>query len=381
MDRNRRPCARLLPLLLATAWARAGSVPAATASEDIDTSFDAPSASLTTSSPAVPTPASAVSEPDQDAPDANFAESHPFENLSDPGAASYERHWYLNLATLFARSAPDTSSFHFDGTLDRRFGSESFDFTPRFEWSRTSERPDDTKAWTAGLGSYATWQPFQDHQAGADAAWTFQDGPDDWTLSSDWSWNPTVSDWMDISAQTWGGWSKSSRGFCGASMGPTFSTGRINSSATGSWNRRLQQYTTALGESKTSYLNAWGWSARSRWKIGAWSMGPNWSGEYWKADLSGTDSIPRRNPLARRMRAVTVSASGVQVSQSIGWSFTRTYLSAFHLRLDLAKSFGKNDVSTAAKLKRVQKLVVNNTQDALIPDNSFSVALGLGLEW
>jgi hypothetical protein len=374
MDRIRPPRARLLPLLLA-AWARAGSAPSP-ASEAIDTTFDAPAAS-SASSAAPSSPAAPVlfSEPDS-----SFGEGIPFENVDNPGTAPYRRNWTLELATTYARTSPDTTSFAFTGTLARNFRTDLLGLTPRLEWTRLADRPGKTTDWFADGGAYATWQPFQDHQVGLDAFWSFQDGPDDWTLSSDWSWSSELTDHLDLETQVLGGWANSSRGFVGASLGPTLRTGPLTTSASGSWNHRWQTYGTVLGATRSRYVNAWGWSARSLWKVGGWEMGPNWSGEIWKADLSGTDSLAKPNP-AKHPRIATVSAGGLQTSQTLGWSFERTYLSAFRLSLDLAKHFGQSDVSSAAKLKKVRKLVPGGTRDGLVPDNSLAATIGLGIEW
>lgn len=370
MDRIRQALA-FRTLLLAVAGGLAATPSASLASEDIDTTFDAPSSAVAAPSASVPT------SPAPPAPDTAFADDLPFQNLADPQAAPYERHWTLDLGTTFARTSPDTGSFAFTGTLARSFEGEFLGLTPRAAWTRLADRPAKTTTWSADLGAAATWQPLEDHMGTIDGYWTFQDGPDDGTVSADWSWDPVLTDWLDLSAMALGGWSKSSRGFAELSLGPAVRIGKVTTTAIGSWNRRRESYTTAVGAARTSYIDAWGWSARSRWKIGGWKMGPYWSGEAWKADLSGTRSVT----LVKRTRVVAVSASGWQVSHTVGWSFSRTYLTAFHLSLDLAKRFGQGDISTAAKLKKIQALVLSNTRGDLVPENSFSIALGLGLEW
>lgn len=385
------PC---IALCLCISSAQAGKPLVQEEQDMIDTTFgEAPprSAPSTTTAP-LPEQVSTESspQPDQDTSESTTPpeEEGVFENVVDPGD-TYQRNWSLDFQTSLGGSDWDTTTGTVWVGISRSFEAEAASFVPRLGWNRASESPDDLVTHLGIFGASASWMPFMDHTLGLDAEWTTQDGPDDWSASADWMWDRELSDWASLSAGLMGGWSGLSRGFSGASIEATAAPGSWIASVGGSWNRRWQDYLDAIGFWKTKYVNAWGWSTSLHRVSGSWTTGPTWSGEYWKtnstvdADANATGNTKLAKALLKRTGSsvVSVSASGVEVDQTVSWMVAWKPIESLRVKMDFSRTFGLSDISTRSTNANARKIVSKRTASAVLPPDSWGSTFGVSFDW
>jgi len=323
-----------------------------------------------------------------DASEVDTAEAQveqPYDNVVDPGSTS-ARHWAFALSTSKSWVSKDTTSNAYAGKLARSFTVGPTALTPRLGFSRQVDEPGAITGKSLTFGVTAGWAPNDEHTISLDAAWTTVRGPDSWESNADWSFDRELSDWFSAQLGASGGWSKDYRGTASGTVGGDLVTGSFDLSASASCTRRYQTYLDITGYDKSTYINAWGWSAGVEWEHGKWTTGPSWNGEYWKANTTGSSKDVSGKGLTSAQRkalrlASRIPASGVVISQSVGWNTTWKLNPAIRLDLDLVKNFGSSSSTANTKRVAVQNLASTNGQDPAFADNSLGGTLGLRLSW
>ena len=308
----------------------------------------------------------------------NEAVDQPFENSFEPNADT-RRRWSVKLGWSGARelNVGDVSTWSTQVTRDWHLG----DWTPSVSlgWTRSGSPTLDTNEFQ--LGSGLSWDFTESLTWELAANWYPQTQSDQGgSVSTGLSW---MGDWGDHLTPDFainGSWDRFSRGDAqvGIGLSPSWSLTGGNLGAT--FDNKYLTYANAAGQVRSSYTNVWGWSLDWALKLGKWSTGPSWSGDYAKVNMTATPKVQGEGKT--KIKLPKVPATGVMVNQEYLWNITWKPLPGISLSLDAFKTTGSQSTTVKSGSSGLVKATLAKWSPATqLPQDSKGLRTNLSLYW
>lgn len=306
------------------------------------------------------------------------ATDQPFQNALEPDVDTRLR-WRVKFGWSGARETEVGNVTTWSSQISRNW--HLGDWTPSLElgWTRSGSPSLDTNEWHLGTGlnwdftESMTWELAADWYPETNSA---QGG----SVSSGLSW---MGDWgehltPDISLN--GSWDRFSRGDAqvGIGLSPSWSLTGGNLGAT--YDYKYLTYSNAAGQIRSNYTSVWSWSVDWALKLGNWSTGPAWSGDYAKVNMTATPIVQGTGKT--KVRLPKVPATGKLINQEYLWNITWKPLNGIALSLDVFQTTGTQSSTLRSDATELQKATLAKwTQATQLPQDSKGVRTNLTFYW
>ena len=316
----------------------------------------------------------------------------PYENLANPGVPA-RAGW--RLYTGYSRSeGADTGVSH--GLWTTSVGKSWYlgNWTPNLKATWSSEDVSDASGNFGTFLAGMDWAPLESGSFYLQASWTTQEGEDEQTATLGTWWEMPAGEVLSIGLDGSGGWSSSTDWDGHVGIDLMASSERFSLDLGGGWDYRQVNYMAVTGVSGEDYQSVWSALADGRILWGAWSTGPSWSLEYWKAKGLSTQtttttpatqgsSWKKNGSRAGTATTAIVPADGASLTQEIAWNLGWTPLRGWSFDLSGFRTFGESSLQVKSSGSSTQsKGRKSDSQTEFIPSSeSWGGSASLRISW